>query len=189
MKNGSQTSIPLAYYSQWRDVTREEWQHRACGIAVLASMLSHLDGGRERMNLDRLIDEAVAMGAHDPAIGWIHSGLIALAAKHGAILESRVYRIHGNTRQESVEMARGISEIVHELRSGVPVIASVRRGFLEGGSPHMVLLSGIDDASGHTVFLVHDPDASTEEDGAYRRVSSDVFQKNWRKLAIFSGSR
>lgn len=186
MKDGTfgERRIPLDYHSQWRDVVREEWRPRACGIAVLAMMLEYAKPGRDIPDLDRLIDDAVARGAHDPAIGWIHARLIALANEFDVALESRVYRAKAADEEEHLA-SKGLAEIAVELSALRPVIASVRRGFSDAGTPHMVVLSGAGEDVEGKYFLVHDPDSKSEEGAQYRRVSREQFEKNWRKLAIF----
>lgn len=186
MKDGTfgERRIPLVYRSQWRDVAREEWRPRACGIAVLAMLLAHAKPGHDLPDLDRLIDDAVLRGAHDPTIGWIHAGLIALANEFDVALESRVYRAKAVNEVEHLA-SKGLAEISTELALLRPVIASVRRGFSDTGTPHMVVLSGVGEDAEGKYFLVHDPDSEVEEGAQYRRVSREQFEKNWRKLAIF----
>lgn len=175
--------FPVPYLSQYSDVSDPFWQERACGVACLGMMIAHARGG-EPVDLDALVREADAIGARDPSVGWIHAKLIELGAKYGVTLESRVYRAN-DPEEASEKTEQGIADLKRALAAGRPVIVSVLRGFIEHGTPHMVVVVGVAEGEDQESLVIHDPDAKDEFEGGNRIIATDTFRQHWRKLAIF----
>lgn len=174
--------IPVPYYSQHLDVLDTGWKDRACAIACIKMILSAK--GIETPPLDEMIQKGLALDAHGPS-GWIHNGLIKLAAEYGSTLSRAEWRASETKTNEELN-EEGIRFLVSEIRAGRPVIVSAIKKFTEKDKFHMVVLVGFQEQNGViNGFLYHDPDSTMYTEGENQYVPMDIFQETWRRMAIF----
>lgn len=176
--------ISVPYYSQYLNVINPEWQLRACGIVCLKMLLEAR--GVTTPLLDEMIKDGVALGAYSEN-GWLHDGLIALGIKYGGSLHRKEFRKKNEDKEVVEKLSKeGINAILGELEAGRPVIVSTIKNFEIKNKFHMVLVVGAEMEEGIVKgFYYHDPDSYTETKGAYQFVPFNVFEKTWRRMAIF----
>jgi len=129
--------------------------------------------------LDELIKIGMEIGAYGKS-GWVHQGLINIADKFGLQIKRKEFK-------DSEELfSVGVKEIVKSLQDGKPVFVSAVKQFKDTDKFHMILLVGFKEGGENPVgFYYHDPDAEVEKDGKEQFVSFEVFEKYWRRMAIF----
>jgi len=189
--------LEVPYYSQKHDVADRQWRERACGIASLAMVLRYF--GVEFLNVDTLIQEGLAIGAHQEGVGWKHDGLIALAHNHGILGYREEFRSvcvdigkgsFATGTWEASFTEHGIDKIILVLRSGDPVIVSLDAAYYGTKDSHLVPLVGFEKEGDHVVgFYYHEPNPRDEKAPQYRFIDIETFREHWRKMAIFLGPR
>lgn len=163
------------YVSQHLDVSGDYWQKRACGMTCVKMVLDFLK--KDAPLLDDLIWQGVRIDGYGPS-GWLHNALVSIFDMHGIRAERKEFK------NELFEF--GLSEIMHSLEKGIPVIISAVKKFEIMDKFHMVLLVGFEKEAGVIQgFYYHDPDAEMREEGMNQFVSFEQFKKHWRRLAIF----
>lgn len=173
--------LKVPYYSQHRDVKDHAWRHRACGIACFKMALAY--AGKETPTLDEMI-RLHRTAAYQEGIGWRHAPLVDSAA--------RDYHLAGSHRKEycDISFTEAFSELASSLKNNCPPIVSIFQDESRKDS-HLVVLTGfrISENGGFEGVYYHDPDSLIEEEkktDLFMDIS--VFEKRWRKLAIFIGA-
>ncbi|MCA9362407.1 C39 family peptidase [Candidatus Kaiserbacteria bacterium] len=163
----TKSEIPnVPFYSQFTDISSASWQKVGCGIASLAMIIDHYAKGVE--SVDALLSRGIAADAFLSDAGWIHSGLIQLAAPYGLTGESVSYA--------DLSMEAAFAVLQEELHTG-PVMASVHYTFEPTNPiPHLVVVTGVQDGK---VFY-NDP---AEASGG-NSLSIEKFQRAWKKRFI-----
>jgi hypothetical protein len=170
----------VPYFSQWADTMDEYWKSRTCTLACLASIISskHPEQEASLRPLDALVEEALALNARDPNVGWIHEHIITLAKQHDVELARREYK----TGDIATNLQQGFSDIDTALKNGGFVILSVKRGWKDDGTPHSVLVVGKEGEE----YVLYEPDAQSKEDGGIIRLTKEALAPYWRRLAMFA---
>lgn len=156
--------VPL--YSQISDISSIEWRQKGCGVVDLAMIIEFYKPNTT--TVQKVLEEAIASGAYQKNVGWKHSGLAALAEKHGLI--GKTYDL------SNLDKETAFSQFKNILNEG-PVVASIHRGF-NPKSPygHLIVVTGFDD----DLIYYNDPG---KHDGI-RKVSIADFMKGWKKKLI-----
>jgi len=187
--------LGVPYFSQQRDVEREEWRSRACGVTAIKMTLDFY-APKNAVAIDDLIDEGVVIGGYGEH-GWIHDGLVILARNHGLNAYRQEFKSMtidpskrtGRVNEREHELAEsGIKKITRVLESGMPVIVSIHGGFKSGGGHHIVVLTGVNAGKEEETvngFYYHEPNSNDSASGMYAYVDRETFKKHWRKMAIF----
>lgn len=172
--------LEIPFYSQFTDVTLEEWKERACAPTCLKMVLDFLDPARTVFTIDDLIKEGLGIGAYQDGIGWIHIGLVRLAHNHGFLGYNEEFRsLDKEVENQFIE--KTIEKIKDKIEAGLPVIVSCAINWDEIHRPHQVVIVGFDENG----FYYHEPHKETKEEGANRFVDFQTFRTHWRKFAIF----
>jgi uncharacterized protein YvpB len=172
--------LDIPFYSQFTNVTLEEWKERACAPTCLKMALDFLGEWKFEKSIDELIIEGLEIGAYQEGVGWIHNGLVRLAHNYGFFAYSEEFRsLDKNIENNFFDKA--IEKIKSKIDAGLPVIVSCSKNWDEVHKYHQVVVTGYDDAG----FFYHEPHKETAEEGAHRHVSFDTFRIHWRKFAIF----
>jgi len=204
--------LKVPYYSQLKDVKDETWQKKACGIVALKMLLEY--GVGEKLDADELIKEGIAINGYLESVGWKHDGLVELADRHGLILIRKEYKNNNLRAHLAVEPPSGqllgaaldnggsfedsVADFKNLLQAGHPCLVSIATDFNDKSTFHLVLLAGFEanpaplvgrDAQGKdggalVGFYYHDPNAESQETGAYKYITIEDFKKYWRRLAI-----
>lgn len=177
------------YFSQWRHVSDEAWQGRACGVAATAMVLCAL--GVEATP-DELLAETAAMTGH---LAWTkdgmpHAAICALLRNrglHGYHEEFRGRRYdpllaewRDDLELDAAHLGYGLAKIRAALGRGEPVIASVAPGFRTNTEGHLVVIVGLAEGG----FTVNDPDdRSGEGEGVF--IAERFFGSYFRRFAVF----
>ncbi len=196
--------LDVPYYSQFKDVTREDFKPRSCAMACLKMALDFIVPGRAP-SIDVLMDEAMTHTA-----SMIKAGLITeVVTSQGLHRDVTVVmaRNYGVTayREEFKSMAldsinqivpsqyegemyqNGMKKIVAMLETGSLPMVSLLPGLSQGKSFHTVLFMGFEEENGTLKgFYYHDPDAENEPREAVF-MSLDEFSTYWRKMVICIG--
>lgn len=177
------------YFSQWRHVSDEAWQGRACGVASAAMALCAL--GVEATP-DELLLETQAMTGH---LAWTkdgmpHAAICALFRNRGLHSYHEEYRgrrydpLLGEWRDDlaldAAHLEYGLAKIREALGRGEPVIASVAAGFRTNREGHLIVLTAIAEGG----FTANDPDDRSGE-GEQVFVPERYFGSYFRRFAIF----
>ena len=159
--------IPIVpFYSQFTDITREDWKKRACGIVSLAMLLELYKPGEINVNI--LLEEGIASGAFLNNAGWIHNGLALLANDYG--LDGKSYDFAPST------MEYAYTQFENSLKGG-PVIASVHYKLdSQNPIPHLIVVNGI--KNGQVYY--NDP----AENHGNMSLSVEKFLQAWKKRYI-----
>lgn len=176
--------LSIPYYSQYLNVTNPEWQPRACGVVCLKMLLEAR--GVTTPPLNEMIKDGVALGAYSEN-GWRHDGLIELGTKYGGSVYRKEFRKKNEDKIIAERLNKeGVNTILEELEAGRPVIVSTIKNFKIRDKFHLVLVVGSEVEDGIVKgFYYHDPDSYTEARGAYQFVPFNIFEKAWRRMAIF----
>ena len=196
--------LSVPYYSQFHDVTKEEWRSKACTVVCLKMALDFLVPDRTS-SIDNLLHEAVIHSNSMLSRGLIseeslshgspHDVIVMMAHNYGVTayreeFKSMAIGLSGAMEQSKFadEMfQQGLKKIVAILETGGLPIVSVLPGLSEGKSFHTILLIGFEDNNGTlTGFYYHDSDAAGEARNDLF-ITLEEFTKYWRKMAIFIG--
>jgi uncharacterized protein YvpB len=173
MEDKKKFILDVPYYSQYLDVSDENWKPRACGIVCLKMVMDYYN--KQNPPLIALIEGVASRGGFGSS-GWIHDTIIKTARDYDFNAQRKEYNF----------IEDGIKEQLEFLKDGNPVIVSVVKNFSEPNKFHMVVLTGFEtDEKDLIGFYYHDPDAYKIEDGKYKFIPINVFKKYWRKLAIY----
>ena len=172
--------LEVPFYSQFSDVTLDEWKDRACAPTCLKMVLDFLSEGKFEKGIDDLIKEGLEIGAYQEGIGWIHTGLVRLAHNHGFLGYNEEFRSL-NKEIESGFIEKGIVKIKKTIESGLPVIISCSKNFDEFQKFHQVILTGFDENG----FYYNEPHKENKEEGSNQFVDFQTFRTHWRKFALF----
>jgi hypothetical protein len=187
----------VPFYSQYDDVTRDEWKSRACTIVCMKMALEFV-AGQSAPSADQLLDEGMYIGAYTKD-GWSHHGVALIAHNYGVpayLEEFKSVKIDLENKKslpgdfEDSIRDYGILKITQELKKGNLVTVSVLRDLSAGGTFHTVLLVGVEEGQNGEIlgFYFHDPDTSKERRiGAFITLSD--FLPIWRKFALFIGKK
>ncbi len=183
-------SYPIPFYTQMVDFAdehlqgfrskedAEHWQVRGCGIASLKMVI---DGFRRHCGeppseaYGELVYRGAASGAHCDK-GWIHQGLVELAAG---------YRVRGKSIRRS-----GARDVLAELEQNRPCIVSVTAGFNGGKRKpdgallapggHLIVALGYVMADGELQgFIVHHPSSYAAYNWERHFVRLDDFERSF----------
>lgn len=159
---GAVPTVP--FYSQFKDISSPKWQKVGCGIASLAMVIDYY---KPAVPVNKLLTEAVALGAYSDA-GWTYSGLIATSKKYG--MQGTAYDL------SSSDMKTAYASFSTTLAKG-PVIASVHYKFDPKSTiPHLVVIDSVKNG------LVYYNDPAAKVGG--KTISVADFQKAWKKRYI-----
>ncbi len=196
--------LHVPYYSQFHDVTKKEWQSKACTVVCLKMALDYLVPGRAP-SIDNLLHEAVIHSNSMLGRGLIseeslrhgspHDVIVMMAHNYGVTAYREEFKSMSANLDGSIgpsqfagEMLQhGLKKIVAILETGGLPIVSVLPGLSEGKSFHTILLVGFEDNNATlTGFYYHDSDAPGEARNDLF-ISLEEFIKYWRKMAICIG--
>ena len=179
--------LDIPYTCMHSNAIPEEWHIRVCGLACIKMILDYRDIETSLMDL---LSEGQTIGAYNPSIGWDHNGLVRLLRNHGVLAYPQEFRSvkvdvnSGESVESSVEndfIEKGISKIKESIDKENPVMVSVKAGFGDNGSPHLILITGYEDDD----FIYHDPNNSDGEIKKAHVVSKERFIEYWRLFGIF----
>lgn len=169
--------LNVPYYSQYLDVSDENWKPRACGILCLKMVIDFYKQGN--LPVDEFLKKGIGVGGFGPS-GWIHDILIDMAKDFDLVSYRKEYKGKDNNEESAIE------EILNFLENNQPVIVSAVKNFSETNKFHLVVLTGFEkDGDEIKGFYYHDPDSHDREAGKNKFVPIDIFKKHWRKMAIF----
>lgn len=160
-------TIPIVpFYSQFTDIHTAPWQKVGCGITSLAMIINYYNG--EKVTVDTLLKEGVAMGAYNKNAGWVHKDLIAISNNYG--LSGKSYDLSGSKNEVAFETLK-------KLLADGPVMASIHYQFNPKSSiPHVVVIDGIENG----LIYYNDPAAKIGQ----KKISVEDFQKGWKRKLI-----
>lgn len=166
--------LNVPYFSQFLDVKDNRWMPRACAIVCLKMVLEYY--GKKDATIDSLIEEGLRIADYTP-VGWRHDVLVKLAEAHGLSAH----------REEGLKDHNGIQKVIDALKRGEPVIISAVKSILGQTKFHMVVVTGIEEEGREVVgFYYHDPESLDREKGAHLFVKREMFENDWRGMAIFA---
>lgn len=154
----------------------DHWRPRGCGIACLRMILTTY--GIDHGSYWSLVSQGLDAEAYCDR-GWIHQGLIDIAARHGVT--------------GSAHRGRTVIDLQHELCAGRLVIASVTVCF-RGGQPrpgppgavyqpggHLVLVTGVEvgERDDPIRFRVHHPSATEANNLSDHWVDREPFEASF----------
>lgn len=159
-------NIPnVPFYSQFEDITSQKWQKVACGVVSLAMVIDYY---KPAVSVDKLLNQAVASGAYNKSLGWMHKGIIDLSKKYG--LKGIAYDLTKSTRDAAY------SQFKNSLNTG-PVIASVHYKIdPKNPVPHLIVI----DAIKNGIVYYNDPAAKSGK----KEISVANFLKAWKQKFI-----
>lgn len=152
----------VPFISQLSDITAPKWKKIGCGIASLAMIINFHES--KSVEVNGLLEEGIKAGAYSEA-GWIYSGLIAIAKKHG--LDGEAFDLGWQTTEKA------FADFSQAVAKG-PVMASVHYKFEPTNPiPHLVVVTGIKD----NLVYYNDP-AST---GGGLSIPLETFKAAWKR--------
>jgi len=159
-------------YSQYLDIEDENWQGKTCGIVSFKMLIDYwLDNPKtEPENFSELVEEGLGYAGYIPGVGWRHKELAQMAKGFGLDGES----FDWNNEHADIAFNKTVVYL-----SRHPVMASIHRGLEEGGSGHLVVLTGYDDGK----IFYNDPDSEKRSD-VERDAPLEKFLSGWTKRII-----
>ncbi len=179
------TSYSVPFFSQLADVRTRAWRYRGCGVVSLKMVLEywHL---RDRRNQSPAIAELLAkgldIGAYLDAVGWIHSGLVAVARQFGY---DGFNRDHADLSLTPLLSREAFEHLEKDLKRG-PLLASVYSGFdPDKGGGHIVVVVAVHDG----LVEINDPADMKEREGR-KAFAVEAFLKAWKRryIAVYPAS-
>ncbi|PIQ66866.1 MAG: hypothetical protein CO184_00805 [Candidatus Zambryskibacteria bacterium CG_4_9_14_3_um_filter_40_16] len=199
--------MQVPYYSQYKDVEKEEWKilgkARACTAACLKMVFEYFKVDN-CPTVDEIFEESLIITQDmlekklitelTITHGITHDVITLVSHNHGVPSFKEEFKsVKIDTANKTFSPSKysqkifdfGIKEIFNTLKGGGLVLTSVLPGLSNGQSFHTVLLVGFEEADGKIKgFYYHDPDSI---DGTLSNQYLDLkmFDKYWRKQAIF----
>jgi hypothetical protein len=180
--------LEVPFYSQKDNVKKEEYKHNSCGIVCAKMILDFAK--KESRDLDPLIQEGYIVGGTESA-GWNHETLVRVLRNHGVLAYRQEFRAHtvdldkeeGVDNEERNKQFRelGLEKIRCAIDNGFPVMISVKPGFGENDSDHLILVVGYDEKN----FYVNDPQLNGEHEPPLE-VSVEKINEYWKGLSVFT---
>lgn len=161
------TTHRIPRYSQHLDIREPEWQPKSCGVVAVGMVLAYW-GNRSKPQ--RLLREALFLGAYVPGIGWAHRGLAELAEQQG---------FYGkNFDWFSEPPVRAFEKLIRHVNR-YPVIASIHKQFKVENGGHLIVVTGIHDG----FVFYHEPDSTGREE-IERSTPIETFIYGWKRRII-----
>lgn len=164
--------------SQHLHIKNKDWRTKSCGITCLAMLLNYFN---KKVSPDELLEFGLKFQfshnnknyfAYIPEVGWTHWGLVKIAEKFG---------LSGNAfdwSKEKITQEDAYKKIISLLKKQ-PVMASIKKNFEDGGSGHLIVLTGFDK---NNIFY-NNPDHQTK-DLSCGSISKNKFLKYWTKRVV-----
>lgn len=181
--------MKIFFCSQKKDIQNEEWRNKGCSVSALWMALKSLNQDFD-LSVDELLGEAISIKSFSEAGFWRHDKISVLAHNHGLAAYNEEFKSipFGEETKYARDLNKyGVEKIFNFLKDkkGL-VIVSVPKNFSELNKPHSILLHNIKaDDKGNNFFVYHDSEKDNGESGADLEISLEIFEKTWRKLAIF----
>lgn len=184
--------LDVPYYSQFKDTQEAKWKNKACGIASLKMVLDYYQS--TNLTIDDLYQMGLNLNGYLENIGWYHHKLVNIAQTLGykgitrswnipeealPKLRSRGFKDKDIKILEKQQSLEAIYTLKNELDLKHPIIISLPRGFIKGGSGHLIVLVGYDEEG----FYIHDPD-DQERPGQNIKLDYPKFKAIFEKRAI-----
>lgn len=158
------------------------FENSGCGVLSLAMVLEFLS--KKKIDIKKLKDEGVLIGARVPKYGWTQEGLASLARNKGFnayLQEFRSVEVNlkdKTFKERNVLINFGINKIKELLKNNNPVLVSVDEDFNKNTVKHIVVLTGFDDSG----FYFNDSRMKTGGKDLF--VSFSRFKKYWRRRIL-----
>lgn len=155
------------------------WSKRMCALACLQMVLGAFAKDRPVPSLAQLLDKGLAQGAYLRGAGWIHQGVVDMAADFG--MRGFCESIGHDAQKLASYIEAGsivLASVTPDFKGGEQYRApdGTRRHRARGG--HIVVLYGMqkDDATGTVAsFRVHHPHYRADLEYAARDISVSSF--------------
>lgn len=160
------------YFSQLTDIGGDFWPVRACGSTALAMAMAYFgkyDGGKD--SLLKFCDMNREKGAYIYPMGWFRGKLAEIARESGL--------------NAGVKAGQDRETLAREIVGGKLALLSINKTILGRKRAHIVLCVGVlmGDA-GPLGFLIHDPESTSEEFGAFQYVETKDLLADWTGAAV-----
>jgi lipoprotein Spr len=164
----------VPYFSQLTDIGGDFWAPRACGSTSLAMAMAcfgKYDGGKE--GLLKFCDFNREQGAYIYPLGWFRGKLAEIARKSGLLAE--------------VVSTESVEGLANEISAGKLALLSINKTILGRKRAHIVLCVGVlSSSTGEPLgFLIHDPESTSTEFGAFQFVSPEDLSRDWISVATY----
>lgn len=182
--------MKIYFCSQYRDIKNADWKHKGCSVSALWMALKSLKQEEFILTPDELLEEAINIKSFSDTGFWKHEKVSILAHNHGLAAYNEEYKsmpFGEETKYASRLNSYGVEKIFQFLKEkrGL-VIASIPKNFEEINKPHSILLHDVKvKDSGERVFVYHDSEKESEEEGVNKEIDFNTFLNSWRRLAIF----
>ena len=103
------------------------WAPRICGLVCLKEVINFYT--QQTIPSKQLLDYGLSINAYREDVGWIHSGLVAIANHYGI-----------NGKPQSIK--KNLEKIVPYLQKQNLIVASIGAGFKFGRGGHLVVVYG-----------------------------------------------
>lgn len=166
--------IEVPHFAQYIDVLDPYWKERSCAIVSLCMVMNYY--GKE-VDVHEVLELGLKQCEYDPKVGWRHDVIVSIAKHYG-------FEAH-RTENDS------INTLLESLSKDEPVIVSIYKNFdpTEGG--HLAVLTGyfVNSKTGEVISLfVNDP-IGLPYKYKNKGIPLDVFEKGWKKRAIYVRKR
>jgi len=164
------------FFSQYKDISEEEYRDKACGVVSLAMVLRYFD--KNSPSPDELLKLGLKInGLID--VGWKHSSLAALSRNNGVACYSQQFLSHKDVPEEEKKLREfGLEKIMGSIRQEIPVMVSI----INREGSHIVVVTGfVEDGGRCEKIFYYDPEL---EEGDVE-IDAEKFLEIWRGLCIF----
>ncbi|MDD9867861.1 MAG: C39 family peptidase [Candidatus Campbellbacteria bacterium] len=165
------------FFSQYKDISEEEYKKKACGVVSLAMVLRYFD--KNSPSPDELLKEGLKINGL-VGVGWKHTSLAILSRNNGLACYLQEFLSHKDLPDEEKKLrVFGIEKIMDSIKQEKPILVSIMN---EGRGSHIVVVTGFVERDGKCEkIFYYDPELN--EKGV--EVEAEKFMEIWRGLCIF----
>lgn len=176
--------INIPFFSQLDQQIPEDIRRSVCAIACIKMVI---DYKKEKKDFSKILKEAEYIGQKDKA-GWTHEVLVRILRNYNVLAYRQEFVAHNiDLYNQSADVAehtdefveKGIEKIKKNIDNQNPVMVSVKAGFSENKSDHMVLVIGYENDS----LIIFDPILKIDKNPLLINIKN--FKDFWKNLAIF----
>ena len=136
MTKEKDTIIDVPLVNQLQDTEDKKWAEKSCGVCAIKMILAFKNPEFLKIPVMDLVKRGIEKDGYIKNVGWKHKALVDIAGSHGVKKDYQKLFYNDETKSE------GLKFINKNIKSGLPVIASVHFGFDIKRGGHLIVVNG-----------------------------------------------